>query len=64
MKFYKESLYAKSERLRQWHVWFAWHPVRIDEYIVWLEKVKRRKTGMVYEFLEYKLLDDKEKDLT
>ena len=63
MKFYKESTYRKSEKLRQWHVWFAWHPVRIDENIVWLEKVKRRKTGVIYEYWDYYLLDDKEKEI-
>lgn len=26
-----------------WHVWFAWHPVRIKDHDCrWLEKVERR----------------------
>ena len=34
---YKE-LFAKD-----WHPWFAWHPVRLDSHtIVWLERVKRK----------------------
>jgi hypothetical protein len=29
--------------LREWHRWFAWHPVSIEDgRIVWLEVVERR----------------------
>lgn len=29
----------------QWHVWFAWHPVRTQAgQIVWMESVMRRRT--------------------
>lgn len=27
---------------RQWHMWFAWRPVRVGGYIVWLEYVQRK----------------------
>lgn len=27
---------------RTWHLWFAWHPVRIRHEYVWLEIVWRR----------------------
>ena len=26
----------------QWHMWFAWCPVRVGGYIVWLEYVQRK----------------------
>lgn len=32
----------KKNRLGQWHLWFAWHPVRVEQgYVVWLETVER-----------------------
>lgn len=34
--------YDKYEMKKQWHIWFAWHPVWIDESIYWLTKVKRK----------------------
>lgn len=36
---------TKEERInakRQWHDWFAWHPVRVGSNIVWLERIQRR----------------------
>ena len=33
---------AGIERCRQWHRWFAWRPVVIRGYVVWLERVERR----------------------
>lgn len=29
-------------KTRYWHSWFAWYPVRIGKYTVWLETVERR----------------------
>lgn len=30
-------------RKRQvWHRWFAWYPVEVDNYIVWLQYAERR----------------------
>jgi hypothetical protein len=26
-----------------WHPYFAWHPVDVGDYVVWLEWVERRK---------------------
>lgn len=33
---------AKNDYYENWHDWFAWYPVRINDYEkVWLCKVKR-----------------------
>lgn len=43
-----------SKDLTEWHRWFAWHPVRADSQIVWLEWVQRRvyywADGWQYEY--------------
>jgi hypothetical protein len=26
----------------EWHSWFAWRPVQVDEQWVWLERIERR----------------------
>lgn len=31
----------KPDYRESWHIWFAWHPVKIENQRVWLEKVKR-----------------------
>lgn len=31
-----------ASELFAWHVWFAWHPVRVGDERVWLEYVARR----------------------
>lgn len=28
---------------RQWRAWFAWHPVRVYDTVVWMERVARRE---------------------
>ena len=35
------------ERQRNWHSWWAWHPMRIEGvgFCVWLEQVERKNTG-------------------
>jgi hypothetical protein len=34
---------TKLERLQKWHLWFAWHPVRLGENDCrWLEWVQRK----------------------
>lgn len=38
----------KLRDLTKWHTWFAWHPVVVDDTIVWLEDVIR-KQGSGYE---------------
>lgn len=43
MKFTKLTSRIQKEMLTVPHLWFAWHPVRInDTQIVWLEVVVRR----------------------
>jgi hypothetical protein len=34
--------YERFEARKRWHRWFAWHPVRIDRQVVWLETVERK----------------------
>lgn len=35
--------FRKKERLEKWHLWFAWHPVRLHEGDCrWLEFVERK----------------------
>ena len=29
---------------REWHTWFAWHPILIDNSYIWLEFIERRLT--------------------
>ena len=31
------------KRSREWHAWFAWRPVLVDGYVVWLEPVARMR---------------------
>lgn len=33
----------KHDAKYEWHSWFAWHPVRVDDKMCWLEVVERRK---------------------
>lgn len=38
-----ESSLAKKLRRKDWHKWFAWRPIRIDENtVVWLQYIERR----------------------
>ena len=40
---YIQRAQAKRDKYKDWHDWFAWYPVRVDQNrIIWLEKVKRR----------------------
>jgi hypothetical protein len=34
----------KPKNVREWHPWFAWYPVKIQNEVVWLEKVQRKYT--------------------
>ena len=37
---------ARLRRQRDWHLWFAWRPVRIeDSMCVWWEYIERRNDG-------------------
>ena len=33
----------KSEAKDQWHIWFAWYPVKLRRGWVWLEFVLRKR---------------------
>lgn len=35
-------------RYTKWHVWRAWHPVKIDDTWYWFENVLRRSTSGEY----------------
>lgn len=49
---------ALLESRKQWHTWFAWHPVEVDKENLWFEKVCRRATGFTSEgFLIYEYKD-------
>lgn len=38
-----------------WHNWFAWHPIWVDGYFVWLEDVNRIYNGTSYEYYVAKI---------
>lgn len=55
---------TKQQYLTNWHEWFAWYPVRVGEYVYWLERVQRIvkfEQGYVDEYLvtEYKTYEYK-----
>ena len=37
-----ETATEQYARTTQWHPWYAWHPVRIGKYKVWLAWVLRK----------------------
>lgn len=44
---------ARDERLRNWHKWFAWYPISVDDgVIVWLEHVERKGRTRILEKLQ------------
>lgn len=34
----------RQPKNKGWHIWFAWYPVRVDNHVVWVEYVWRRRT--------------------
>lgn len=57
MRFRTEGPIARDARMRQWHWWFAWRPVRLayrdgrgDGEMAWLEWVGRRFNGRQVEY--------------
>lgn len=40
---YIQRARIKRDKYKEWHDWFAWYPVRIDQNRkIWLETVQRR----------------------
>jgi hypothetical protein len=37
--------------LSLWHRWFAWHPVKVGTFWIWLETIERRG-NMQYDFAD------------
>ena len=46
---------AKAKKRAEWSAWFAWHPIRVDEQMVWLERVERKNLGAHRVFWFYRL---------
>ena len=43
MMWNKESDESRRKRLSEWHSWFAWHPVQInDAKKIWFQWIERR----------------------
>jgi hypothetical protein len=41
-----------------WRRWFAWHPVLIDNVIVWLEIIERRRDPDIFDWVySYRTID-------
>lgn len=38
-----------------WSDWFAWYPIKIAGYYVWLEVVRRRKYGSQWRYFSIRL---------
>lgn len=53
--YFRNKREKRNERLRNWHKWFAWHPIRIAENDCrWLECVNRRAYCGTFPFSYYK----------
>jgi hypothetical protein len=50
MKFNCGKSYSEThQKLKNWHEWFAWYPVKVaDNDCRWLEKVQRKGTFCNY----------------
>lgn len=42
MKWKHKSINDRVKKVKQWHDWFAWYPIRLDEEIFWLQRLKRK----------------------
>lgn len=51
---YQDARGAQKKRIHAWHVWFAWHPVRIGRATVWLEFIERKSTGFGRDDYDYR----------
>ena len=49
-----------SPPVHGWNRWFAWHPVFVGPYVVWLETVERYQISRPYDtdYWEYRLVDE------
>lgn len=44
----------------EWHKWFAWHPVLIDNVTVWLETVERKRDPDIFDWVySYRTIEKK-----
>lgn len=41
MRWHSETYDAWLDRIANWHHWFAWYPVQVEQQRVWLETVER-----------------------
>ena len=58
MRWYSESPEVRIARERAWHRWYAWHPIRVGEQLVWLEIVERKITPVFEgEIHDYRLIE-------
>lgn len=49
------KLARRRERQAQWQRWFAWYPIKVGPYCVWLETVERKLyLGFLVNFWVYK----------
>jgi hypothetical protein len=43
---------------QEWHRWFAWRPVAIDDEYAWLEWIERKRVVIPWHYWwDYRLLD-------
>lgn len=61
----KAKYFEKLDKKKQWHKWFAWHPVVVNREWVWLETISRKgytkgvsENNVVYLGWNYKSLND------
>jgi hypothetical protein len=41
----------KPHRRKEWHRWFAWHPVIIDNVTVWFEMIERKRDPDIFDWI-------------
>ncbi len=48
---------------KTWRRWFAWHPVLIDDTIIWLEIIERKRDPDIFDWVySYRLIERPRKD--
>jgi hypothetical protein len=49
----------KRKDITKWHSWFAWKPIDVNGYTVWLEMVQRKGRPVFDDYVfEYKLAEE------